>query len=86
MARNETFYKGFGVKVILKFVGGAFKGHTETLRNVTEIHKNFNSRYAKFEESKTAFESDIHFQGIVYETKDVKIVSIVKETSKAKSF
>lgn len=86
MTAGGKFYKGFGVKVVLKFVKGAFKGQSETLRNVTEIHKNFRSPMDKLVGKRTAFESMIHEGGVLYPTDDVKIVSITKEIDKAKSF
>jgi hypothetical protein len=78
----EKFYKGFGVKVVMKFVSGAFKGRSQTLHNITEIHKNFESPLDKVLGQRTAFESDIHQQGVVYPNKEFKIVSITKETKK----
>jgi hypothetical protein len=77
----EKFYKGKGVKIILQRVGYAKK--QETLRNVTEIHKNYPD--AIFKKS-TAFESDIHGQGLTMPTAQIKGIKIVRESKIAKNF
>lgn len=87
MAKNERIYKGYGRKVVVKFKASSpFGSKQQTYHNVTEVHKNFNSDYESKEYGRTAFESDIHFQGIVHPTKYISKIITKKENKKHKGF
>lgn len=78
---KETYYKGKGVKVIIKFKRSSPYGRRQsTYRNVTEIHKNYNNS------GKIAFESDIHTTGITQEIKHIESIKITKEKLKSNDF
>lgn len=74
----------FGYKVTVKmyppYAGDAI------LRNVTEIHYNYNSDIVPVMSGRIAFESDIHGTGMVYSMGHVKEFKAVPETEKAESF
>ncbi len=74
--------KNFGFRVQMT-LGAKFKNAKQTLRNVTEIHYNFDSPY---ERNRIAFESTIHQTGVVYRRKDIHEFEATLETEKAESF
>lgn len=64
----------------------------ETLRNVTEIHYNYDGIFPKlFRKKQVAFESDIHHTGITYDLEEnptlwIKEFEARLETEKAGAF
>jgi hypothetical protein len=58
----------------------------EVFRNVTEIHKDFDSPINKELYNRVAFESNVQGTGILRPTNIIKTVSVVNEREKAKHF
>lgn len=82
----------YGMKVRILFKKNSkFKGKTERLRNVTEIHYNYNHRFIKDGAlhiliRMVAFESDIHKTGVTYSIEEIEEFETKLETKKAKEF
>jgi hypothetical protein len=74
----------FGNKVVLH-LNPPYSGEA-ILRNVTEIHYNYNADTVPVLSGRIAFESDIHGTGIVYAMKDVREFQVTPETKKAEAF
>ena len=69
--------KGFGFRVRVQFkMGSVFRGASETLRNVTEIHMGYRP-------GRIAFESDIHGTGHTYNVADIAEYEALPETNVA---
>ena len=56
------------------------------LRNVTEIHYNYNHGVLKTPDYRVAFESNVHGTGITYSASDVVEFDATPETEKANAF
>ena len=65
----------FGMTVNLTMVDG----RTRTLRNITEVHSNYNASYEHGNRTPlcTAFESSIHSQGETIPTADILEYSVI---------
>jgi hypothetical protein len=83
-----------GMKVTINFKANSpYNGSKTVLRNVTEIHHNYNFERAKnapvnsfLKETRIAFESNIHYTGCTYFVEDIEEFSTSLETEKAESF
>lgn len=78
-ATNATFY---GVAVDLRLTSG----RRLILRNVTEIHYNYESPLQAQLGPQIAFESNVHCDGITYPMKNVKEFETHGETEKRPNF
>ena len=77
---KETFYDGFGVSVQMRFAASSpFGRKTQTLHNVTEIHRNYPGAMGP---GRIAFESTIQGSGLTYELAHIERYKIRKETRK----
>jgi hypothetical protein len=94
---NKEYKMNYGMKVTIKFSKTGIygmNGHThDVLRNVTEIHYNFNHMFAKnapktstLNEVRIAFESEVHGTGNTYAITDILEFTTSLETERAGAF
>jgi hypothetical protein len=78
-----------GCKVTIKYnpsgIFGGLNHDTAILRNITEIHYNYNS-YFHITDNRIAFESDLHHTGITYNLSDLLEFETELETELANKF
>lgn len=83
MSKNEKFYKGLGVRAVVKMKKSSPFGRAQqTFHNVTEIHKNYPGA---FPGKKVAIESDIHGSGVTYEMAHISRIVTKREFKKYKT-